>query len=513
MPPPDQTPPSQLKPGHTFAAHAASIVSGGVQNSRSFEEIISEEKTNRNILEFHITKITTTENQQHVKIMNLTFDDLSIFIFNTLKIKHQDCLGIDYTTGRYDHREVQLKPGVDVNPYITGNTPMQFKNHNIFVKRQTNNITKVLFRKVPLNVPDEEILNLCICYGEVVEEVKREKLCNKKDKGMLGSNRSVDVILRDGASFENYYWMEGPLPGDQGRRITVTHPSQPQQCSHCFSYDGPKYGISLEERCPAKGNGKACKEMEIKERAKMTDYMYHLEKWLGYVSLKTKYFRNQPIFNGNGIAAYDKLENRNDDEDTEVSFATKITNSIIEKLLLLEKAQERMPALIQELKNTKAVLKSRKEEQRIGEARFNLANKIAEERIAETVRTSPDFMTDNPHLISMLAVFQERDQFEVDVLTGDIKPNNEDDFLKVIADDVIKFAKQTDHSPFTIDQYKDRLKELKSHVLGKMKEDKRFFPGTTAKSVVFGRWDSTSSSCSKRHLEDMAERRSSRPRV
>ena len=274
-PPPDQVPPSQLKPGQTFAdaAQAAGLVSGGINNSRSFEQIISEEKKNRNILELHLTKNVTIENNKQVKPKNLTFDELSIFIFDILKIKHQDCIGLDYTTGRYDHREIQLKPGIEVTQYLNGSIPYQFKDHQILVKRQRNNISKVIFRNVPLNVPDEELLNLCVCYGDVVEGVQREKLYNNKDKGMLGSNRTVDVILKDGATFENYYWMEGPLPGDQGRRITVTHPSQPQQCSHCFSFDRPKYGVPLSERCPAKGNGKACKEMEIKERAKMADYM------------------------------------------------------------------------------------------------------------------------------------------------------------------------------------------------------------------------------------------------
>ena len=43
----------------------------------------------------------------------------------------------------------------------------------------------------------------------------------------------------------------------------------------------------------------------------------------------------------------------------------------------------------------------------------------------------------------MLAVFQERDQFDVDPTTAEIKPIYED-FLKVISEDVINFSDQTD---------------------------------------------------------------------
>ena len=118
--PPQDGPPTHLKPGQTFAeaTQVAGIVSGGIQSSRTFEEIIKEEQKNWNILE-----IILTRTDPNAKNMNLTFDDLSIFIFDIMKIKHQECEGIDYTTGRYDSREVQLKPGVDLTPYLTGNTP------------------------------------------------------------------------------------------------------------------------------------------------------------------------------------------------------------------------------------------------------------------------------------------------------------------------------------------------------------------------------------------------------
>ena len=57
--------------------------------------------------------------------------------------------------------------GVDISPYLHTRTPIKFLDYEIYVKRQeTNFATKVLFRNVPLNVPDEELLNLALCYGQ-----------------------------------------------------------------------------------------------------------------------------------------------------------------------------------------------------------------------------------------------------------------------------------------------------------------------------------------------------------
>ena len=61
----------------------------------------------------------------------------------------------------------------------------------------------------------------------------------------------------------------------------MTHQGQAQQCSLFFNYDFPKYGKSLAERCPAQGNGRACKLLDT-TRAKMTPYMKELEKLVGF---------------------------------------------------------------------------------------------------------------------------------------------------------------------------------------------------------------------------------------
>ena len=187
---------------------------GGTSNMRTFSQIVEEEKTNRNILEIHLTKTTS-------RPKNLTFDDIGEFIFDIMKINPDDCLGFDYTTGRYDSRQIKLKPSINLTPYIT-TTHITFMEHEITVKKQLSNVTKVIFKNVPLNVPNEEILNLCLCYGTVIDNaVHNEKMFNDRNKGMTGSNRSVEMVLDSGATLENFYWMEGPLPGDNVNMLSV----------------------------------------------------------------------------------------------------------------------------------------------------------------------------------------------------------------------------------------------------------------------------------------------------
>ena len=142
-------------------------------------------------------------------------------------------MGFNYSTGRYGVREVKFKPGVDISQFIKNG--IEFKGHEVFTKKQVNNLTKVTFRNVPFNIPDEEVIELCKCYGTPVNnKVHYERLFNARNKGMMGGTRWVEMEMRPGVCFNNFYWMEGPLPGDTGSRITVLHSGQEQQCSHCL---------------------------------------------------------------------------------------------------------------------------------------------------------------------------------------------------------------------------------------------------------------------------------------
>ena len=498
------TSPSQVKPGQSFAdaAQAASIVPGG----RTWDQIISDAKAKRNILELHLTKIPQKDkNDQTYQPKHLTHDDLSDFLFKVLKIKHSDLLFIDYTTSWYGHREVELRPDVDLSSFLTGNTPLEYMKHKIIVRRQDKHSnTKILFRNVPLNVPDEEILNLCMSYGEPVGWVSREKLTNNKDKGIPGSNRSVEVNMNDGAAFENFYWLEGPLPGDQGRRVIVTHQGQPQQCSHCFSYDVQKYGIPLSERCPAKGNGKACKLLGT-PRAKMGAYMKDLEKLVGYSSLKSKHSKKS--------GAENITENALDEEeDSEVTFRVRYKTPVAErdeKILILQaekaKLELEIPSLMEKVTKTTKQLEAERAAQKIKNNKFHQAMKITEQQVSESIKADHSLVNQHPQLISMLALFQDRDNFILDFENQVVKPIQEDCFLEEISKDIEELSQQQE-LPLPRELYKERLGDVKSKLLEGlkvrwMKRDRR---GSTASLL---------STRSKREREDEADNRSSRLRT
>ena len=212
---------------------SAWAVGGGDANDvkmRSFAEIIAAEKTQRNILDIHIIRIASTEDI-HSKPKSLTFDDLGELIFDILSINPDDCIGYNYNSGRYDTKEIKFKPGIDLSPYIKSS--FEFKGHKISTKKQMFNVTKVSFRNVPFNVPDEEIIQLCNSYGKPLnKKVYYEKLFNFRNRGMMGSTRWVEMELNEGCCMNNFYWLEGPLQGDTGARITVLHNGQEQQCSN-----------------------------------------------------------------------------------------------------------------------------------------------------------------------------------------------------------------------------------------------------------------------------------------
>ena len=101
---------------------------------------------------------------------------------------------------------------------------------------------------------DEEIINLCEVYGTPVNNSVMHAQMPGAYRGLKGPNRSVNMKMKPGKQFENFYWMEGPFDDDKGSRITVLHSGQEQQCSHCLK----------RSNCPARGNGRACQGLNTR---------------------------------------------------------------------------------------------------------------------------------------------------------------------------------------------------------------------------------------------------------
>ena len=193
--------PGQVSTSSVWTGHGAP---GGNKPTtlRTFAQIVEAEKVNRNILEIHLEKITSEDNGVTIKPKSLTFDDLGELIFDILKVEPKECLTFDYNSGRYDTKEIKLKPGIDASKYTT-TEPITYKDHLVTVNKQLSNITRVTFKNVPLNVPDEEIIHLCLCYGAPIDmKVHYETLTNPRNKGMASSTRYVDMLMNQGACME-----------------------------------------------------------------------------------------------------------------------------------------------------------------------------------------------------------------------------------------------------------------------------------------------------------------------
>jgi hypothetical protein len=181
--PPDTLPASNLNslPDQRTrtSAWAGAGVSGGINmKTRTFAQIIQDEKNQRNILEIQLNKIVTNNTDPK----SLTYEDIGELLFDVLEINPDDCISFNFNTGRYDQREIKFKPSINTSKFLRVE-PITFKEHTITVKKQRQNIIRVSFKNVPLNVPDEEILTLCAAYGKAVDNcVQYERLNNIKGR-------------------------------------------------------------------------------------------------------------------------------------------------------------------------------------------------------------------------------------------------------------------------------------------------------------------------------------------
>ena len=436
MPPPGTSNPDQ--PTLTYAA-ALGGVSGGKSNLLKYEEIIVQQKTQRNVLEMKIKKVITKDNDgEIIQPKSLTIDDLSEFVFEILNVQFDECVGVDFFTGRYDTREILLKPQVDTSKYIT-KEPLVYKQHEITIKKMLNGATKVTFKNVPMYVPDEEILHLCGIYGTVQDNKvywEKFRVTTSKQKGVLLSpTRYVLMNLNNGAMFNNFYWMEGPMPGDPGRRVTVLHHGQKQQCSNCF--------LTASSGCKGAGNGRACAAANV-ERAKMSSYMEALKISTGYESLKSKYLRrlsrNYPDLQGEPQQLNTTLKGDMDrdlddeDEENEITEGIVPINPIIEKdreIAELQKKIENLNAKVAEIDILEKKLEEATTENRrvltvsrqVGR-RLSVSRQANEQKLVSLLQTGANWTEDSAHLACCLSASINEDEFEIDEATDTVRAKN-----------------------------------------------------------------------------------------
>ena len=449
---------SQVAAAGPGSSSTTPVKTGGGDGStevrmRSFAEILATERKNRNILEINLVNLSKTENNAAARNKGLTFDDLGELVFDVLNIDPSLCLGFNFSTGRYDTREIKFKQGVDISPYVK--TSFEFKGHQVSTKKQLNNVTKVSFRNVPFNVPDEEIIQLCNCYGKPVKnKVHYEKMFNSKNKGMTGGTRWVEMELKPGIFMNNYYWLEGPLQGDIGSRITVLHNGQEQQCSHCLN--------TGRGGCRALGNGKACKLLET-PRAKMSDYMAELKRQVGYESLKSLYLRQFPSLQEEQMSSMG-----DGDEEEDELIPTNPIERKDAKIAELEKTAAQVNQLQEAVIKMKAEHKIAIKAANVFKTKIKFARKVTEERLRECLPV-PSFEKEHSSvLVTLMSTLIDEDSFELDPATNTLNPKT--DFLKHIEESIGQVSGDPEIAKQRLNNVKNKLVERVRETATRSKE-------------------------------------------
>ena len=452
-------------PGLKTMADAVKNSSRGPTNMRSFAQILEQEKKDRNILELRINKIRTDEAvPPPLNSNNMLAEDVGELLFDILRLNPAHCLAYDYNTGRNDTKQVKLKPGIPVAD-ILAKSPLEFKGFKVVVSQQRLNITRVTFKNVPLNVPDEEIIHLCMSYGSPVEnKVQYEVLRNSRNKGHTGSTRFVDMELNEDSSFNNYYWMEGPFPGDQGRRVLVLHSGQAQQCSNCLKV-GPN--------CPAAGNGKLCKDEFKTPREKMSVYMNSLKITQNYTSLKTQYLESQvrryPL--GGGIASLGV-----NDMDNVDAVQSDQSNSLEERDSKMKILQESLIKVNESVKTKDEIIASLEQKQKEEAARWKDKLSTAQKKVNSVYSGSARKLLKDVTDVSMPIMTEDFDNtckllavsfYDTNLSEEDVDRMNSESAPQELLKDVFKpFRDQVD---LTDSVQAERLSRVRNKVVENLK--------------------------------------------
>ena len=218
-----------------------------------------------------------------------------------------------------------------------------------------------------------------------------------------------------GASMFNFYWMEGPLAGDEGSRVTVLHAGQVQQCSNCLKL--------ATSGCPGKGNGKACVATGT-PKTMLGTYMDMIRMKHGYRSLKAKYYEQFPNLGGTGSSGMKIIERDDGLEDNTVPI-----NPIQEKdqeIASLKQELENSTKANQTLGKQRSDMKSLRWTTNVNKNKIDFARKVVEQSINLSIADSTMMGDRESELVSLYSTLIDEEEFE---LAGDDSCISKCDFL------------------------------------------------------------------------------------
>ena len=107
----------EAKPPDPDKVNYASVAKDKSEHLRVFANLIEKAKNKRNKIKIKFTKLRNSpESDKSARYIDL--ETISKYIFTILMIKEEDVLEIDLNSGRYDLKQVLLKPNVDIEQLI-----------------------------------------------------------------------------------------------------------------------------------------------------------------------------------------------------------------------------------------------------------------------------------------------------------------------------------------------------------------------------------------------------------
>ena len=246
---------------------------------------------------------------------------VATYLFEILKINQTDAIEIDHFSSRSKKR-ILLRDGVNIDQHKLY-MPDTYKGYIVNVERTAQAKTRILFRNVPIDCPEVELINLCNTYGSIEGNITYQFMNvpteNKGNIRMRTSNRVAYVVLEPGKNMKNFYWLGGLQNTSKDTKITVIHHGQTQQCANCL--------LTEEEGCRAMGVGKSCRDMK-QPRTPLADYFKRLEEEDGFISLRTQARRYAAQQKGQAEEGLDAEDNREDvDYEEEMQGLNNPSNS------------------------------------------------------------------------------------------------------------------------------------------------------------------------------------------
>ena len=200
----------------------------------------------------------------------------------------------------------------------------------------------------------------------------------------------------------------------------------------------------------------------------MGSYMKELEELVGYTSLKLKHSKKMTV--------EDIVEDdMNDDEESEQTFRVRYKTPIAERdeqIQVLRKEKTKLeveiPQLKENLTKVTKLLEIEKNNQKQKNNKVNQAKKIIEQQVSESIKSDYSLLSKNRQLVSLLALFQDRENFLIDEENLTVKPVQDQDFLNEITKDIESLL-QDREVPLPREMYRERLTEVKNQLLEGLK--------------------------------------------